>query len=581
MLSNLLSHWRLLTIAILSSIALMALHVWTGTPAGASYILNLPWFNAFNNAFWAGDLYPRFSFDFWYGLGGLDFYFYAPLPFWFSATIGQVTCPGCAPHTTFAVSGAWMVIFAGVSFFVFARRFFSVPWAGFGGLIYAVLPYHYINDWYWRQSIGEVLAAVFIPLLALSIIRLSAEKKGGAMFAICLAALAVSHLPSFLIGCHLLALIIVWKIFTREADWRARAIQVARFAGWGLLGVSLCALYWIPALGLLDTVSPEILFSDFANPADWLFFDGRPEPDPFTSLVAKVCLGLVLVLTWCAYRILRKSEADRDLKIWIFGPSLFAFLMLTPLAYPIWEYWILSTVQFPFRPLVFADLSVGLATILIAKNFFEKRETVQRRAALLLSGLAIAAFGVAYAAQAPKVSEMVRDAKAFDGGFERSGAPEFIPPRMTDRGRVVLNETAKPGMTSNQRYAIFFKAIEQNYLEAEALLDAQAPEVQWQRPSHNQFTLTADLDAPRTISVPIAAWPYWRAKTANGESLAVGAEADLGLLTVDLPQGQSAVEFYREESGHERAGRWLSTLGWLILFGYFAWALLRRKASTA
>ncbi|MEO1660021.1 MAG: hypothetical protein AAFR51_03460 [Pseudomonadota bacterium] len=581
MLSRLLAHWRLLTIAAILSAALLALHAVSGTPAGASYILNLPWFNAFNNAFWAGDLYPRFSFDFWYGLGGLDFYFYAPLPFWFSSTVGQVTCPGCAPHTTFAVSGAWMVIFAGISFFVFARRFFSVPWAGFGGLLYAVLPYHYINDWYWRQSIGEVLAAAIIPLLALSIIRLSADKKGGAMFAICLAALALAHLPSFLIGCHLFALIILWKIFQRQSDWRARGVEFARFAGWGLLGVSLCALYWIPALGLLDTVSPEILFSEFANPADWLFLDGRPEPDPFTSLVAKVCLGLVIVAAWCAYRILRRSNANRDLQVWIFAPSLFAFLMLTPLAYPIWEYWILSTVQFPFRPLVFADLSVGLAAIVIAKNVVQASDSTIRRSGAVLSAFAITALSVAYLAQAPKVLEMVSDAKAFNGAFERAGGPEFIPPRMTDRAREVLNETAQPGMTSNQRYAIFFKAMEQNLLDAEATLVADAPGAVWDKAGPDQVTLSVDLDTAATVRVPIAAWPYWRAKTASGDVLAVSEDADLGLLSVALPRGASTVTFYRIETQYERAGRWLSTLGALILLIYLGWTWRRRKHELA
>ena len=145
MFSNVAAHWRVASIAGVFSAALLALHAYTGTPAGASYIYNLPWFNSFNNAFWAGDLYPRFSFDLWYGLGGLDFYFYAPMPFWFSSTVGQVTCPGCAPHTTFAVSGAWMVILAGLSFFVFARRFFSVPWAGFGGLLFAVFSLYQNN----------------------------------------------------------------------------------------------------------------------------------------------------------------------------------------------------------------------------------------------------------------------------------------------------------------------------------------------------------------------------------------------------------------------------------------------------
>ena len=70
---------------------------------------------------------------------------------------------------------------------------------------------------------------MFLPLIALSTIRLIEDKKGGVLFALSFAALALSHLPSTLITLHLLAGIGVWMLL-REDNWRERLQFIARFS---------------------------------------------------------------------------------------------------------------------------------------------------------------------------------------------------------------------------------------------------------------------------------------------------------------------------------------------------------------
>ena len=351
MLFAIRSHPRLLAIAVALSASLLLFHGNAGTPEGASYMYNLPWFDAFRRAFSQGDLYPRFSPELWYGMGALDFYFYGPLPFWFASIIGEASCPGCSTNTVFSLAGAWMIILSGITFFLFARRFFSVPWAGFGGIFYAILPYHYIADWFDRQAIGEVAACIILPLLALAVTRLIEEQKGGILFAISVAALAYSHLPSTLIFGHLVAICIIWAAIQQD-EWSERIAVLARFTVWGLLGIGLSAMYWLPALGLLNTVSPDMLATDYSNPTRWLLLDGYPEIRPEVSAFIKACLTVIVVASLIAMVILKRSIAPPSLWLWIVGPSLFTFYLMTVFSAPIWEYWILNRVQFPWRTLI-------------------------------------------------------------------------------------------------------------------------------------------------------------------------------------------------------------------------------------
>lgn len=56
-----------------------------GTPQGHSYGFNLSWHVAFEAAQAQGALYPRHLPELGFGVGGLDFFFYGPLPFFLAA----------------------------------------------------------------------------------------------------------------------------------------------------------------------------------------------------------------------------------------------------------------------------------------------------------------------------------------------------------------------------------------------------------------------------------------------------------------------------------------------------------------
>ncbi len=577
MIDALKSHWRLAALACLLSLGLFVFHALAGTPDGNSYKYNLPWFDAFYSAVWQGDLYPRFSPGLWYGMGALDFYFYAPLPFWIASTLGAATCPGCEPGTVFALGGAWIVIMSGIAFFVFARRFFPTLYAGLGAIFYALMPYHYIADWFDRQAVGELTAYIFIPLIALGATKLIEDRKGGILFALAIAGLAFSHLPSTLIVGHLIAAIILWSI-SQQDTWRDRFERLARFAVWGLLGIALSAIYWLPALGLLGTVSPEMLGNDYNDPTLSLLLDGRPEITPETSDFIKACLALIVAVALISGVIMRQEKAPRALWLWIIGPSLLTFFLMTALSYPIWKFWILNKVQFPWRTLIVGELSLALGSVVITRYLVQNWSSTQRLRALLFAAISVLLLAMAYLVQGPRTIQTLADSAARAGTFEPVGTPEYVPPSTLElaltRFRAVVNDS----YTSEERFYLFFDEMARSADAARAAFQSDAPGATLTAQPHNRLTLQATLPEAGEIRLPLAAWPYWRAKTPDGHIVELGADEALGLATIALPAGPSQTRIFIATTPPEKLGSLLSTLALTLLLGGLALRALRRNS---
>lgn len=577
MIDTLKSHWRLVAFACLLSLGLFVFHGLAGTPDGNSYKYNLPWFDAFYSAFWQGDLYPRFSPGLWYGMGALDFYFYAPLPFWIASTLGAATCPGCEPGTVFALGGAWIVILSGIAFFAFARRFFVPHWAGFGAIVYALLPYHYFADWFDRQAVGELTAYIFIPLIALGTTKLIETRKGGILFALSIAGLAFSHLPSTLIVGHLIAAIILWSI-SQQDTWRDRFERLARFAVWGLLGIALSAIYWIPALGLLGTVSPEMLGNDYNDPTLSLLLDGRPEITPENSVSIKADLALIVAVAVISGLIMKQQKATRALWLWIIGPSLFALFLMTAFSYPIWKFWILNKIQFPWRTLIVGELSLALGSVVVARYLVKNWSSAQRLRAQLFAAISVLLLAMAYLVQAPRTLQTLEDSAARAGTFEPVGTPEYVPPRMLElaltRFRAAVNDT----YSSEERFYLFFDEMARSADTARAAFQSDAPGATLTAQPHNRLTLQATLPEAGEIRLPLAAWPYWRAEMPDGGIVELGADEALGMATITLPAGPSEARIFTATTPPEKLGSLLSTLALTLLVGGLVLSALRRSS---
>ena len=564
MIASFRTHWRLFTIAVFLSLALVSIHYFIETPRGASFDYNLSWFEAFRTAFWQGDLYPRYTSELWYGKGGLDFLFYGPLPFWFTSIMAEITCAGCSTSQAFSVASAWILILSGVSFFLFARRFFPTAWAGFGAIIYVVLPFHYIINWYFGQTIGAITAQALLPLLALSMCQIIEDRKGGPLFAVSIAALALSHLPSMLIIAHFIPVFVICAALTKHRERREQLALLVRFIPWGLLGIALSAFYWVPAIGLLGSVSAEMLHTDYYDPTHWLYLDGVRENDPFRTRNHKSVLISVVACALAAGSLMRARQNGSSLFLWIIVPSAFVAFAMTIVSYPIWKFWILSKIQFPDRTLVVADLALALAAIVVTRHVLSglwQSTPFRNRLMIYFAGVAFFGAFVLPLNEAGKVLEQGRTAPR---EYLPVAPLEYIPPTFKQLAYDRFLQRDLDGISNADLFHVFFKEMDRGFQLAEAAFESDAPNARLSAEIHDRYSLQVAPAGAREIRLPIIYWPYWQAFSSTGDSLSVSEDPELGIIRLTVPEGVSEITLELAETGPQKIGSSLSVLALFI-----------------
>ncbi len=527
---------------ILFAIAVLAAFGFAGTPLGHSYLNNLPWFIGFREAFAGGTLWPRFIPYLWWGMGGLDFFFYAPMPFWIASLLGTATCLGqCSADTAFALGGGWMFLFLAASTYLLARNFLTARLALLAGLIYMVLPYKLLGDWVARQAVGEIAVAIFLPLLLHFQLKLARGDRGGIGYALSFVAIMLSHLPSAVLAAPFSAVLAITQIRSCESDAKLRLQRLLSFALFGGLGVALAGAYWLPALLALDTVSPGLLFNHFLTPSSWLYLDGRPEPDPALSLPMKLLLiaSLVVAGLFAVF-----SRASRELKQIVLCPILYVAFFNSVFSSAIWSMSPFSSVQFAFRSFIILEVGLALGLVALIKAALSgglRRSLAAGTASLLVGASAFPMAGLHQPAGSK--AEL----------FMEAGTLDYVPEAMALPLFDVVNRTGA-----------------RTYTEWHAIIRGFADEgtpVEW---VSNRTGRVVFDGGP----VKLAWHPAWRATCEDtGEKVALSPSA-IGLTVAEVPTG-TAISLRLGALRGERLG-WSVSL--LALFGTGLIALRRRFA---
>ena len=537
--------------AVALLIAAPLLFALIGTPNGQSYSFNMAWTVAFGAA---DGLYPRYLPELAFGLGGADFYFYGPFPFWVMSWITPVLCPGCSPQTAFALAEGMIWAAGALAFWGFARRFVPDGPAILAAIVYSVLPYHLGMDWMTRQAAGEFAAYAFVPLLASGMHTALRDGRVGAAFPLGLAGLMTCHLPTALLAVHVFALIFaIWAVSAPKAAPAA----LLRLAVMGTAGAALAAVYWLPAIVLLDTVTPQILYSDPGlDPLAWLYGGaGGIVPQGRIGLLNLASLSGALVLavlaTWAASR---RVEAAT----WILAPVLLCLLLNLAPAGPLWEHWVISRVQFPFRLLVFTDLAAALAVgVLLA------RASEGRGAARITGFAGVAIAGLLILVQLPQLANRLPSALETKGRPVRMvSAPEYFPAPF---GHKLQAEAEARGLDV-WRYHLVVEDWAAQFAADPAILapEAIAP---------GQWRVTT---APGPVRLALPWWQLMTATDATGAAVTLSPDPEFGLVSFTAPDGAGPVSIRIVRHTSETLGYVLSGLG---LLGTLALAGQGRPAS--
>jgi hypothetical protein len=171
-------HFALAVLAI-GAASFCALLPWFhyGIPSGHDFEFHFnSWIEVLNH--WKqGVAYPHWAAWAHYGYGEARFIFYPPASWTLGAALGAIL-----PWKVVPAAYVWLALsLAGISMFVVARRWLSTLDALFAAILYALNPYHLVIV-YWRSAMAELLAAAYLPLLLLCVLRLEKDGKRSGFF---------------------------------------------------------------------------------------------------------------------------------------------------------------------------------------------------------------------------------------------------------------------------------------------------------------------------------------------------------------------------------------------------------------
>src|SRR5438874_3837112 len=141
-----------------------------GIPSGHDFEFHLnSWIEVVEH--WRqGTVYPHWAALAHYGYGEARFIFYPPLSWTLGALLGKIVPWKLAP-----AAYIWIVLtLAGCSMYALAKNWLSRADAIFAAVLYAANPYNLVIV-YWRSAFAELMAAIYLPLLLLVILRLEDE----------------------------------------------------------------------------------------------------------------------------------------------------------------------------------------------------------------------------------------------------------------------------------------------------------------------------------------------------------------------------------------------------------------------
>jgi len=225
----------------------------TGTYQSGDLTIHVSREISFYRTLLQGNLFPRWSPEFYQGFGDPVFSFSYSLPYYAASLFHFM---GVSFLNSVKLFLACSFILSGIFMYLFAKDELGEK-AGFtAGIFYLFAPYHLV-DLHFRADVGEVAAFIFLPL-CLYLTKKVLSKPHPiwlALLSICILMLILSHQ---VIALGFFAIMLIYAIFliTRNKLLLKRLIHFLIAVVFGLL---LSAFYWIPVLAESHFIQLSIL----------------------------------------------------------------------------------------------------------------------------------------------------------------------------------------------------------------------------------------------------------------------------------------------------------------------------------
>lgn len=513
--------------------------VFFGTPSGHDVEFHLySWLEVLSQ--WKhGILYPRWAALAHFAYGEPRFVFYPPA----SWTLGSVIS-AVFPWSVASPIYIWIVlVMAGLSMFLLARRWLGERDAIFAAALYAVNPYHLVIV-YWRSAFAELLASSLVPMLALLVWKAAeGERRVTIPLGLILAAAWLSNAPAAVMIHYSLALLILFFV------WRRKSPKILWTAGIAIaLGAFLAAFYLLPAIYEQRWVEIANAVSAGSRPADNFLFVHTTdhEHDAFNKIVSWVAvLEVVVILFAVALGKLWRDDRRglwRALSLW----AVACCVLMLPFSLFAWDLLPkLQFMQFPWRWLLCLSMVFTVFATVGLQRWWQ-------RSVVCAMSILVIILGWRYV-QAPwwdtaaDLREM-QDNVITGAGYE--GTDEYTP---VGADPSAIDKSARKVTVAGPAHA----AIDVLHWDAEDKI----------------FTVQAS--AADQVALRLFRYPAWRA-FVNGHDVETTAREGTGQMLVPISAGMNQVEIRFVRTWDRTAGTWISILTGA---GVISWGMWRRRAT--
>jgi len=510
-----------------------------GTPSGHDVEFHLySWLEVL--AQWKhGIFYPHWASLAHSGFGEPRFIFYPPVSWTLGGIIGALF-----PWTIASPVYIWLVLMlAGISMFLLARRWLAERDAIFAATLYAVNPYHLVIV-YWRSALAELLASSLVPLLVLLLWKAAeGERRTTIPLGMVLAAAWLINAPAAVMIHYSLALLILWFA------WKKKSLRIAWTGVLAIvLGAGLAAFYLLPAVYEQRWVEIANAVSAGSRPVDNFLFVHTTDADhdAFNRIVSWIAVLEVVVILIAV--ILGKLWRDERRELWkAFSVwALACCILMIPVSLFAWNLFPkLQYMQFPWRWLLCLSM---IFTVFVTVAFRSWRH----RTAICAASILIVVLGWRYI-QAPwwdtaaDLREM-KDNVITGVGYE--GTDEYTP---LGADPSAIDKNARKVTVAGP---------------AHAAIDVLHWDAEWK-------SFTVQVSAADQVALRLFRYPAWRA-FVNGREVETTARDGTGQMLVPLSAGMNHVEVRFVRTWDRAGGGWISIL---TAAGLISCAMWRRRAA--
>ena len=510
-----------------------------GTPSGHDVEFHLySWLEVL--AQWKqGIFFPRWASLAHFGYGEPRFIFYPPASWTLGALLSSIF-----PWAIVSSVYIWLVLVAaGVSMFVLARRWLDRRDAIFAAVLYAVNPYHLVIV-YWRSAFAELLASCLVPLLLLLVLKAADEGwRVLAPLSLVLAAAWLTNAPAAVMIHYSLALLVLILAWQR----RSRRILMVGAAAVAL-GACLAAFYLLPAVYEQKWVTIAEAVSAGSRPSDNFLFIHTTDADhdAFNRVISWVAMLEIVLTLGAAWAAKSWRTSRRGLWTALVPWAIACSVMMFPVTAVLWRFLPkLQFMQFPWRWLLCLSMVFAIFVTVGVRKWWARAAICLT--AILLIATAWHRIQSPWWDQAADLREM-QDNMASDGlGYE--GTDEYTP--VGAEPSAVNKDDPRQAVVVGPAHA----AIRVLHWGAESK------------------TFTADMSAPDQLAVRLFPYPAWKVEV-DGRVVETAAREGTGQMVVPVEAGMNRIQITFVRTWDRRLGGWISVVTIILLL---AWALIMRR----